>query len=217
MPRATTNVAAVTKTAPTWRGCGTPARFPTTARSRRRRTPSSRLTIYGFIVRRRKIPDDWFARQFASRGSRRRRHRLRCPTASPRCEPGPSSPIGRVAADPSIGRSVARQVEDRLSDALHERLTERFVDRRTSVLMRRLERECDARSRNHRSRRRVWSKVSMSELCKDFRFTADPGAAGEAAKALNAAAQKALAERDRRPRDPYLRRRGRRLRARQRR
>jgi ATP-dependent RNA helicase SUPV3L1/SUV3 len=40
--------------------------------------------------------------------------------------------------DPIHWQSKARQIEDKLSDALHERLTERFIDRRTSVLMKRL-------------------------------------------------------------------------------
>jgi ATP-dependent RNA helicase SUPV3L1/SUV3 len=41
-------------------------------------------------------------------------------------------------ADPVHWQSKARQIEDKLSDALHERLTQRFIDRRTSVLMKRL-------------------------------------------------------------------------------
>jgi len=40
--------------------------------------------------------------------------------------------------DESHWREATRAVEDRLSDALHTRLTQRFVDRRTSVLLRRL-------------------------------------------------------------------------------
>jgi ATP-dependent RNA helicase SUPV3L1/SUV3 len=41
-------------------------------------------------------------------------------------------------ADPLHWQARARQIEDKLSDALHERLTQRFIDRRTSVLMKRL-------------------------------------------------------------------------------
>ncbi|MGH6874963.1 MAG: helicase-related protein [Aestuariivirgaceae bacterium] len=41
-------------------------------------------------------------------------------------------------ADPVHWQNKARQIEDKLSDALHERLTQRFIDRRTSVLMKRL-------------------------------------------------------------------------------
>jgi ATP-dependent RNA helicase SUPV3L1/SUV3 len=40
--------------------------------------------------------------------------------------------------DPLHWQARARQIEDKLSDALHERLTQRFIDRRTSVLMKRL-------------------------------------------------------------------------------
>jgi ATP-dependent RNA helicase SUPV3L1/SUV3 len=41
-------------------------------------------------------------------------------------------------AQPEHWQGRAREIEDKLSDALHERLTQRFVDRRTSVLMRKL-------------------------------------------------------------------------------
>jgi ATP-dependent RNA helicase SUPV3L1/SUV3 len=40
--------------------------------------------------------------------------------------------------DPLHWQARTRQIEDKLSDALHERLTQRFIDRRTSVLMKRL-------------------------------------------------------------------------------
>jgi ATP-dependent RNA helicase SUPV3L1/SUV3 len=43
-------------------------------------------------------------------------------------------------ADPLHWQAKARQIEDKLSDALHDRLTQRFIDRRTSVLMKRLNR-----------------------------------------------------------------------------
>ncbi len=42
-------------------------------------------------------------------------------------------------ADPVHWQLRARAIEDKLSDALHERLTQRFIDRRTSVLMKRIE------------------------------------------------------------------------------
>ncbi|MGE0666841.1 MAG: helicase-related protein [Sphingomonadales bacterium] len=42
-------------------------------------------------------------------------------------------------ADPAHWREATRQIEDRLSDALHEQLTLRFVDRRSAVLMKRLQ------------------------------------------------------------------------------
>jgi ATP-dependent RNA helicase SUPV3L1/SUV3 len=48
--------------------------------------------------------------------------------------------------DPLHWQARARQIEDKLSDALHERLTQRFIDRRTSVLMKRLNQREDLMS-----------------------------------------------------------------------
>ena len=42
-------------------------------------------------------------------------------------------------AEPAMWAERTRQLEEKLSDALHERLTQRFVDRRTSVLLRDLD------------------------------------------------------------------------------
>ena len=42
---------------------------------------------------------------------------------------------------PYFWQSRAKEIEDRLSDVLHERLTQRFIDRKTSVLMRRINRK----------------------------------------------------------------------------
>jgi ATP-dependent RNA helicase SUPV3L1/SUV3 len=95
-------------------------------------------------------------------------------------------------ADPTHWQEKTREIEDRLSDALHERLTKRFIDRRTSVLMRRL-----------RENEMIEAEISpagavlveghhVGEL-QGFRFTADPSAGGEDAKAVKAAAQKSLA------------------------
>ena len=85
------------------------------------------------------IPDDWFSLQIAQ---------------ADRTDGGIDTLSTRIAhirtwtfaanrpdwlKDPEHWQGVARAVEDRLSDALHDRLAERFVDRRTSVLMRRLE------------------------------------------------------------------------------
>ncbi|MET0866908.1 MAG: helicase-related protein, partial [Pseudorhodoplanes sp.] len=95
-------------------------------------------TLYGFLMREGKIPDEWFARQVAQ---------------ADHSEGDIDSLSTRIAhvrtwtfvanrpdwlADPDHWQGVTRGVEDKLSDALHERLTARFVDRRTSVLMRRL-------------------------------------------------------------------------------
>jgi ATP-dependent RNA helicase SUPV3L1/SUV3 len=79
-----------------------------------------------------------------------------------------------------------------LSDALHERLTARFVDRRTSVLMRRL-RENTALESQISKTGEVTVEGHMVGRLEGFRFAPDPAAGGSEAKALQAAAQKALA------------------------
>ena len=96
------------------------------------------VTLYGFLMREGRIPDDWFSGQVAQ---------------ADRTDGDIDTLSNRIAhvrtwtfvanrpdwlADPEHWQAVTRGVEDKLSDALHERLTERFVDRRTSVLMRRL-------------------------------------------------------------------------------
>ena len=96
-------------------------------------------------------------------------------------------------ADPAHWQEKTRDIEDRLSDALHERLTKRFVDRRTSVLMRRLREnamlEAEINPAGH-----VTVEGHHVGALDGFRFTADQSAGGEDAKAVKAAAQKALAQ-----------------------
>ena len=150
------------------------------------------LTIYGFVVRARKIPDGWFQRHVSMLD---------------RIDGEIDSLSARIAQvrtwiyianrpdwlnDPEYWQGVTRQVEDRLSDALHERLAQRFVDRRTSVLMRRL-RESMMLEAEITATGDVMVEGQHIGLLHGFRFAADPQAAGEAAKALNAAAAKALA------------------------
>jgi ATP-dependent RNA helicase SUPV3L1/SUV3 len=149
------------------------------------------VTLYGFLMREGKIPADWFSRQVAE---------------ADRTDGDIDTLSNRIAhvrtwtfvanrpdwlADPEHWQGVARAVEDKLSDALHERLAERFVDRRTSVLMRRL-----------RENAMLETQIKAGEVTVEghvigrldgFMFTADASAAGSEAKALNAAAQKALA------------------------
>jgi ATP-dependent RNA helicase SUPV3L1/SUV3 len=150
------------------------------------------LSIYGFIVRARHIPEDWFARHI---------HEL------DRVDGDLDTLSARIAQvrtwtfianrpdwlrDPEHWQEVARQVEDRLSDALHERLAQRFIDRRTSVLMRRLRENAMLEAEITPGGDVLVEAQHIGHL-SGFRFTADPLADGEAAKALNAAAQKALA------------------------
>jgi ATP-dependent RNA helicase SUPV3L1/SUV3 len=95
-------------------------------------------------------------------------------------------------ADPTHWQEKTRDIEDRLSDALHERLTKRFVDRRTSVLMRRLRENEMLEAEINPTGEVLVEGHHVGEL-QGFRFTADQTAEGEDAKAVRAAAQKALA------------------------
>ena len=149
-------------------------------------------TLYGFLMREGKIPDDWFARQVAQ---------------ADHTEGDIDSLSNRIAhvrtwtfvanrpdwlADPEHWQGVTRAVEDKLSDALHERLTARFVDRRTSVLMRRLRENTTLESEISKTGE-VTVEGHLVGRLEGFRFAADPSAGGSEAKALHAAAQKALA------------------------
>jgi ATP-dependent RNA helicase SUPV3L1/SUV3 len=149
-------------------------------------------TLYGFLMREGKIPDDWFARQVAQ---------------ADHPEGDIDSLSNRIAhvrtwtfvanrqdwlADPEHWQGVTRAVEDKLSDALHERLTARFVDRRTSVLMRRLRENTTLESEISKTGE-VTVEGHLVGRLEGFRFAADPSAGGSEAKALHAAAQKALA------------------------
>jgi ATP-dependent RNA helicase SUPV3L1/SUV3 len=150
------------------------------------------LTVYGFVVRAGRIPDTWFARQIDTLD---------------RVEGDIDALSNRIAQvrtwtfianrpdwlrDPEHWQGVTRRVEDTLSDALHERLAQRFVDRRTSVLRRRLRENAIMEAEITSSGDVVVEGQHVGQL-NGFRFTSDPQAAGEEAKTLNAAAQKALA------------------------
>jgi ATP-dependent RNA helicase SUPV3L1/SUV3 len=150
------------------------------------------LSVFDYIVRAGLIPDDWFARQLATLD---------------RIDGDIDILAARIAqvrtwtyianrpdwlADPEHWQGLARRIEDCLSDALHERLAQRFVDRRTSVLMRRL-RENAMLEAEITNAGDVMVEGQHVGLLQGFRFTPDPQAAGEAARTLNAAAQKALA------------------------
>jgi ATP-dependent RNA helicase SUPV3L1/SUV3 len=95
-------------------------------------------------------------------------------------------------ADPAHWQEKTREIEDRLSDALHERLTKRFVDRRTSVLMRRLRENAMPEAEINPTGAVMVEGHHVGEL-QGFRFSPDQSAGGEDAKAVKAAAQKALA------------------------
>ncbi|MGA2636301.1 helicase-related protein [Methylocella sp.] len=150
------------------------------------------LSIYGFVVRAGHIPADWFARHIG---------------ALDRVDGDLDVLSARIAQvrtwtfianrsgwlrDAEHWQGIARQVEDTLSDALHARLAQRFVDRRASVLMRRLRENAMLEAEVTTSGDVMVEGQHVGQL-NGFRFTADSHAVGEAAKALNAAAQKALA------------------------
>ena len=150
------------------------------------------VTLYGFLMREGNIPTDWFAHQVAH---------------ADRTDGDIDTLSNRIAhvrtwtfvanrpdwlADPEHWQGVARAAEDKLSDALHERLAERFVDRRTSVLMRRL-RENTMLETEIGKTGEVTVEGHVIGRLDGFMFAPDAAAAGSEAKALNAAAQKALA------------------------
>ncbi len=150
------------------------------------------VTLYGFLTREGKIPNDWFAGQIAQ---------------ADRTDGDIDTLSNRIAhvrtwtfvanrpdwlADPDHWQGVTRAVEDKLSDALHERLTERFVDRRTSVLMRRLRENTMLETEISKTGEVVVEGHVIGRL-DGFVFAADQSAGGSDAKALQGAAQKALA------------------------
>src|SRR5246127_659403 len=150
------------------------------------------VALYGFLRREGRIPVDWISRQVALADrtdgdidtlSTRIAHIRTWTFAANRPD---------WLADPEHWQGVTRAVEDRLSDALHERLTERFVDRRTSVLMRRL-RENTALEPDFNKAGEVVVEGHRIGRLDGFVFVADASSGGSEAKALQNAAQKALA------------------------
>lgn len=150
------------------------------------------LTLYGFLMREGSIPADWIAEQVA---------------LADRPEGDIDTLSNRIAQvrtwtfaanrpdwlrDPEHWQGITRAVEDRLSDALHERLTQRFVDRRTSVLMRRL-RENTRLETEVKENGEVVVEGHIIGRLQGFEFIADASGSSPDAKALRAAAQKALA------------------------
>ncbi len=150
------------------------------------------LTLFRFVVRAGRVPDEWFQRHLSM---------------FDRTDGDIDTLSARIAQvrtfnfianrpdwlrDPEHWQGVTRQVEDSLSDALHERLAHRFVDRRTSVLMRRLRENAMLEAEITGSGDVIVEGEHIGHL-HGFRFTPDPQAGGEVARTLNAAALKALA------------------------
>ncbi|HKS17797.1 MAG TPA: helicase-related protein [Bradyrhizobium sp.] len=149
-------------------------------------------TIYGFLMQKGRIPDAWYATQVDQ---------------ADRVDGDIDTLSGRIAqirtwtfvanrpdwlSDPEHWQGITREVENKLSDALHERLTERFVDRRTSVLMRRL-RENTVLTTEIGKTGEVIVEGHIIGRLDGFTFAPEAAEAGSDARALQAAAQKALA------------------------
>jgi ATP-dependent RNA helicase SUPV3L1/SUV3 len=150
------------------------------------------LTLYGFLMREGSIPADWIAEQVALAD----RPEGDIDTLSNRIAQVRTWTFAANRADwlrdPEHWQGITRAVEDRLSDALHERLTQRFVDRRTSVLMRRLRENTRLETEVKESGEVIVEGHNIGRL-QGFEFVADASGSSPDAKALRAAAQKALA------------------------
>jgi ATP-dependent RNA helicase SUPV3L1/SUV3 len=150
------------------------------------------VALYSFLQREGAIPTDWFAQQvaFADRDdgdidtlSNRIAHIRTWTFVANRPD---------WLRDPEHWQAVTRGIEDKLSDAMHERLTERFVDRRTSVLMRRLRENAVLEPEMSKTGEVVVEGHAIGRL-DGFIFLPDASSGGSEAKALQNAAQKALA------------------------
>jgi ATP-dependent RNA helicase SUPV3L1/SUV3 len=84
-----------------------------------------------------------------------------------------------------------RDVEDRLSDALHEKLTQRFVDKRSAGLISQLDKGANLLVGVKPDGSVIVEGHHVGQL-EGFRFIPDDAQDGAAAKAVNAAALKAL-------------------------
>jgi len=98
---------------------------------------------------------------------------------------------GDWVADCGHWQDATRAIEDRLSDALHERLTQRFVDRRTAVLVKRMRDPADLVGAVAGSGAVVVEGHHIGRLV-GFRFAADSTEGINAARAVQAAAGRAL-------------------------
>jgi ATP-dependent RNA helicase SUPV3L1/SUV3 len=96
-------------------------------------------------------------------------------------------------ADPIHWQNKARQIEDKLSDALHERLTQRFIDRRTSVLMRRLNQRESLMSTVEQDGA-IHVEGEYVGHMKGFHFVPDGAASSAHERTLKAASLRAVAQ-----------------------
>ncbi len=94
-------------------------------------------------------------------------------------------------SDPAYWQGVTRAIEDRLSDALHERLTQQFIDRRTSMLLKRLQLREDLMASVSADGEVMVEGEFVGRLA-GLVFVPDPRAEGLDGKALRAASDKAV-------------------------
>ena len=150
------------------------------------------MTLYGFLMRKGRVPADWIARQIDHAD----RTDGDIDTLSNRIAQVRTWTFAANRADwlddPEHWQGVARAVEDRLSDALHERLTQRFVDRRTSVLLRRLRENTTLETEITKTGDVVVEGHIIGHL-SGFEFSPADASGDSEAKALRGAAQKELA------------------------
>jgi ATP-dependent RNA helicase SUPV3L1/SUV3 len=141
---------------------------------------------------RRRIPDDWIARQFAGLDRTDGEiDALSARLASVRT-------LAYVAnrpdwlADPGEWQGKTRALEDRLSDTLHEKLMARFVDRRTSALMKALRVRDDALLAGVGADGAVTVEGHYVGALRGVAFDPAQGSSVLESKALRAAAVRAL-------------------------
>lgn len=148
--------------------------------------------LHGFLHKGGQIPDDWLARNISRidkvQGDidtlSRRLAFIRTWTYVAQ-RPG-------WVSDENHWRGETRAVEDRLSDALHERLTAAFVDRRTSVLLRRLNQK-ESLVAEVNDKGEVTVEGEFIGRLEGFRFRQDKTASTDEARTLRQAAVAALA------------------------
>ncbi|MCB1361918.1 MAG: helicase, partial [Rhodobacteraceae bacterium] len=148
--------------------------------------------LYGFLHDGGRIPTDWLARAIA----RIDRVQGDIDTLSRRLAfirtwTYVAQRAGWVD-DETHWRGETRAVEDRLSDALHARLTATFVDRRTSVLLRRLNQK-ESLVAEVNDKGEVTVEGEFIGRLEGFRFRQDKTASPDEAKTLRQAAVAALA------------------------
>ena len=172
-----------------WDACQTP--------DFRKITPDEHIrlvqTFFDYLsAGRRRVPDDWMAEQY------RQLERLDGEIDALSTRLAGVRTLAYVAhrpdwlADADHWRGVTQGLEERLSDTLHEKLMARFIDRRTSALMRGLARPDDLLA-GISPEGVVTVEGQFVGRLNGLDFDAARGSGALEAKALRAAAQRAVA------------------------